>query len=169
MTGSESLCLDMRIGEIAILGPDTKSKQLFIKAVCDEIVLQTDNLIFGRLQINNQLAVHLYGLDLSEKDLNVAWDLVSKKLLGYVLLFDWNNPDSLAAVESTVDFLNSRYNIPIVIAAHLEPGSNAVPEQLLNIEFDISKQSHLTFCRLSEPKSVKNVLIILINSIIDMM
>jgi signal recognition particle receptor subunit beta len=157
----------MRIGEIAILGPDIKSKQLFIEAVCDEIFLQTDRLILGRLKINDQLIVHLYGLDLSEKDINFAWDLVSKKLLGYVVLFNWNNADSLASAKSMIDFLNSRYNIPLVIAANMEQGSNPVPEKLLDIEFDISDQSQFTFCRLSEPKSVRNVLIILINSIID--
>lgn len=160
--------LKMRIGEIAILGPDIKSNQLFVKAVCDEIVLQTESLIFGRLIINNQLAVHLYGLDLSEKDFSFAWDLVSKKLLGYVVLFNWNSPDSLSSVKSIVDFLNSRYNVPLVVAANIKQGSSPIPEELLNIEFDMSEQNQFTFCRLSEPKSARNVLIILINSIIDM-
>ncbi len=157
----------MRIGEIAILGPDWKMKQLFIKAVCDEIVLQTDTLVFGRLVINNELVVHLYGVDLSEKNLNFAWDLVAKKLLGYVVLFDWNRPDSLSAVKSTVDLLKSRYNIPVVIAANLEQGTNSIPEKLLEVKFDMSDQSQFTFYRLSEPGSVRNVLIILINSIIE--
>ncbi|MFQ5822634.1 MAG: hypothetical protein ACE5JB_01100 [bacterium] len=159
----------MRIGEIAILGPAKKIKQDFIKAVCDEIVIQTDKLIFGRLLIDNQLVVHLYGLEISEKELSFAWDLVSKKLLGYVVLFNWNNSESLSSVKSIIDFMTSRYNIPLVIAANLEKDSEPIPEEFIDVDFHISEQSQFTFCRLSKPESVKKVLIILINSVIALL
>ncbi|NIR52978.1 hypothetical protein GWO43_30570 [candidate division KSB1 bacterium] len=158
---------NMRIGEIAIVGPDLKTKKSFINAVCDDVIVETENLIFGRLQINDELVIHLYGVDLSEKELNPSWDLVSRKLLGYIVLFNWSNPNSLADVTSTVDLLAARYDIPLVIAANLKNSQTSVPRELLNAEINLTRQGQFTFCKLSDPKSVKNVLITLINSVLD--
>ena len=83
----------MRIGEIAIVGPGILPKQQFIKAVCDEIVVENNELVFGRLQINEQLVIHLYGLEFTDTEIKPSLDLVSKKLLGYVFLFDWGSHD----------------------------------------------------------------------------
>lgn len=157
----------MRIGEIAVVGPGIVPKKEFIKAVCDEVEVETENLIFGRLQINEQLSLHLYGLEFSEKDIKPSLDLVSKKLLGYVVLFNWDSSDSYSEVISTIDALTSRYNLPVVVAANLQNGITEIPSQIVNVDFDISAKGQFTFCKLSDPDSVRNVLVMLINSIID--
>ena len=156
----------MRIGEIAVVCPGFKNRHEFIKSVCDEIVVKTDKLVFGRLQVNEQLVIHLYGLDLTEKNITPAWDLVSKKLLGYIVLFSWNNADSYAKIKDTIESL-SKYELPLVIAATLQNGSFAFPKKLVNMELDLSDQAQLTFCKISDPQSVKNVLVTLINSVIE--
>ena len=157
----------MRIGEIAIVGPSTHFKQEFIKAVCDEIVVENDDLVFGRLQINEQLVLHLYGLEFTDKEIRPSLDLVSKKLLGYVFLFNWGSQDSYSAVVSSIDSLTSRYSLPLVIAANLQNGSTEIPSQMLNVDFNISSEGQFTFCKLSDSNSVRNVLVMLINSVID--
>ncbi len=149
------------------MGPDILPKQQFIKAVCDEIVVENNDLVFGRLQINEQLVIHLYGLEFTDTEIEPALDLVSKKLLGYVFLFNWGRQDSYSEVVSTIDSLTSRYNLPLVIAANLQNGSTEIPSQMLNVDFDISSEGQFTFFRLSDPESVRNVLVMLINSVID--
>jgi len=157
----------MRIGEIAIVGAGIRAKQQFIKAVCGEIVVENNDLVFGRLQINEQLVIHLYGLEFTDTEIEPALDLVSKKLLGYVFLFNWGRQDSYSEVVSTIDSLTSRYNLPLVIAANLQNGSSEIPSQMLNVDFDISSEGQFTFFRISDPESVRNVLVMLINSVID--
>ncbi|MFQ5602595.1 MAG: hypothetical protein ACE5HS_04945 [bacterium] len=157
----------MRIGEIAIVGPGKESKQEFIEAVCDEIDVITDNLIFGRLQINDQLVIHLYGLELTDRELNPSWDLVSKKLLGYVVLFNWNESESYSDVKATIDSLVSRYKIPFVVAGILQNKQKMVPDKFMHVELNLAEHVQLTFCKVSDPKSVRQVLIMLINSVID--
>ena len=157
----------MRIGEIAIVGAGILPKQQFIKAVCNEIVVENDDFLFGRLQINEQLVIHLYGLEFSDKEIKPSLDLVSKKLLGYVFLFEWGSQDSYSEVVSTIDSLTSRYKLPLVIAANLQNGSTGIPSQMLNVDFDISSDDQFTFCKLSDPESVRNVLVMLINLVID--
>lgn len=169
-TGSTSIAIantQMRIGEIAIVGPGLESNRKFVKAVCDEVILETEQLIFGRLRINEQLVLHLYGLRLLSNQLNPSWDLLSKKLLGYVVLFNWNHSESLAAVKPFVDELSDRYRIPMVVAAAVQNTNDALPERLLNVEFDLAKNSQFTFCKLTEPASVKNVLAALVNQVIE--
>ena len=156
----------MRIGEIAIVGPGIRPKQEFVKTVCDEIVVENDDLVFGRLQINEQLVIHLYGLEFTDEDIKPSLDLVSKKLLGYVFLFNWDNQD-YSDVIANVESLTTRYNLPLVIAANLQNGSTEIPSQMVNVDFDISTKGQFTFCRLSDPESVRNVLVMLINSVID--
>lgn len=157
----------MRIGEIAIVGPGRQPKYEFIKTVCDEIVVGTDDLVFGTLKINEQLVVHLYGMAIGDKDIRPSLDLVSKKLLGYVFLFNWSSQESYSQVISTIDSLTSRYNLPVVIAANLKNGSPDIPEQMLNVDFTVSPEGQFTFCRVSDPESVRNVLVMLINSVIN--
>jgi len=159
----------MRIGEIAVVGPGFQNKYDFIRSICDEVVVKTDKLIFGRLQVNEQLIIHLYGLNLDAQNVNPAWDLVSKKLLGYVVLFNWNKPDSYSDAKSIIDTLAARYKVPIVIAANLQNGKSEIPPQLLNADLELSQQAQLMFCRLSEPASVRHVLVTLINSVINTM
>ena len=157
----------MRIGEIAILGPDVDNKQRFIQAVSDSIDIQDNTLTFGRLQINSQLVVHLYGLTIREHKLNSSWDLVSKKLLGYIVLFNWNNPESFSDAKSIIEFLTTRYSMPLVIAANLNNSTNLIPRELINFGINIADQEHFTFCKVSEPESIRRVLLLLLNVIIE--
>lgn len=157
----------MRISEIAIFSPGLETNRRFVKAVCDEVVLETESMVFGRLQINNQLVLHLYGLKLADGQPNPSWDLVSKKLLGYVVLFNWNQAESLAAIKPLVDALSARYDVPMVVAATLQNGQHAIPEQIINVDFGLAKQNEFTFCKLSDAASIKKVLISLIDQVIN--
>jgi len=157
----------MRIGEVALVGQGGHAKGEFIDAVCDEIVVENEHLIFGRLQINSQLVLHLYGLDHRDGDSNPSWDLVSKKLLGYVVLFDWSSAQSFEDIKTTIDMLISRYPLPIIVAANLANSLNALPAAVTDADFNISRKTHFKFCNTAKPASVRRVLVTLIDSVID--
>lgn len=157
----------MRIAEIAVVGPGAQAKYDFIKAVSDELEIQNESLIFGRIQINDQLILHLYGLDYSETEFLPSWDLVTKKLLGYVVLFNWGEKGALSTVKSLLDTLAHRYSLPLIVVANLVDGETEFPARLLDKELNLSDQSHFVFCNVSDPASVKNALIILINTVLE--
>jgi signal recognition particle receptor subunit beta len=157
----------MRIGEIAVIGTGVDHKKRFVKSVCDEIVVETQSLIFGRMAVNDELVVHLYGLDFWTQDTNLSWDLVAKKLLGYVALFTWNNRDSYAKLKSSIDALSDLYRIPVVVAAILQNGQPPIPHELLDVDFNLAEQEQFTFCDISQPDSIKHVLSTLVDSIIQ--
>ncbi len=157
----------MRIGEIAVVGPNASAKREFIRNVSDEIVVQTDDLIFGRLRINNQLVVHLYGVNYSVENNSPLWDLVSQKLLGYVVLFNWSQQDSYIEVQKMVDSLSSIKQLPIVIAANVPGGAEILPPEFLEIKMNLQAHCEFTFCDVSNVDSVKKILVTLVDAVIE--
>lgn len=157
----------MRIGEIAVVGSKVEAKRNFIKAVSDDVEVQNDSLIFGRIKINEQLIVHLYGLEYLDEDIQPSWDLVSKKLLGYIVLFNWDAQEDLTAIQPMVNALEMRYSAPIIVAAGLKSGLNDIPPQLIDTDFALSEQCQFIFCNINDPASVKHTLLVLINTVLD--
>ena len=159
----------MRIGEIAIVGPNRLSVDKFVRAVSNEVEIQNDSLTFGRFDVNNQLLLHLYGLQYSSKNLKPAWDLVSRKLLGYVYVFDWHVSGAYSQFSEAIDTLTERYRLPFVIAAATHGNSNGISRGLAGLDLTLADQTKITFCQLDDPESVRNVLLILLNILLERM
>ena len=157
----------MRIGEIAIISPIDTTKCDFIKAASDEIVMQSQDFVFGRIYINSQLMVHLYGLNYNINGPNIPFDLLSKKILGYIVLYNWENNSSYSQIKTILDSLANNYQVPVVIAANLSQNSVPIPQQLINVDFNLSDYCDFAFYRTSDPASVKKVIVILIDSILE--
>ncbi len=157
----------MRIGEIALLGPERENQYKFIRAACQQIEMQSSPLLFGRIFINKELVLHLYGLCVPENELNMSWDVIAKKLLGYIVLFNWEDLKSYERVKSTVDFLTRRYDMPLLIAANVSEEMLNLPMDIINQNIDLAPQCDFTFFNVENPKSVKQVLIKLLDSVIE--
>ena len=99
----------MRIGEVLVISPPGSLNQSFINAVCQKLEHQDNDVNFGRLPINDELALHLYGLPMKQMDNPAAWDLISPKMLGYILLFDWNQSESARRLNTSEK--NIRYKM----------------------------------------------------------
>jgi signal recognition particle receptor subunit beta len=125
----------MRIGEIAVIGPEAKTKDEFIR------------------------------------ESNTSWDLVSKKLLGYVILFEWQNEASIHKIKSTIDTIADRYTVPLVIAANINGNNstNIIPQQFIDNTLELSKESQFKFFNVTDPESARQVLLVLIDALLDQM
>lgn len=157
----------MRIGEIAILGPDHEVRKRFIEAACQQVDLSKEQLTFGRMPIDEQLALYLYGIPLQQNDSKISWDLLARKMLGYVVLFSWDHPQSLEPVKAALDELTSRYQVSLVVAANINDGPATVPPALVDKGIAITADAKLTFCNVLQPASVRRVLLDLVNLLIN--
>ncbi len=157
----------MRIGEIAIIGPEKNIQKRFIESVCRQVEVSNEQLTFGRLPIDEQITLHLYGIPVEKDDSKVSWDLLAKKILGYVVLFSWENLQSLDQVKTTIDELTSRYEANLVVAANLDNGELSAHKTLLDEGIEITNEAKLIFCNVSNEESVRRVLLTLINLVID--
>ncbi len=156
----------MRIGEIAIVSPDREAKDRFIQTACQDIEMNGEEISFGRLQIDEQLTLHLYGITATADSGSYSWDLLFKKMLGYVMVFDWFAEDGLDRVTDLLDLLTARYEAPLVIAADVNDKALPVAEAFVNGGIPLGREASLVFCRGSDRKSVRRVLATLIDTVL---
>jgi signal recognition particle receptor subunit beta len=156
----------MRIGEIAVVSPHAAAKDRFIQAACPGVELNGTDIAVGRLPIDDDLVLHLYGITATGDSESYSWDLLFKKMLGYVMVFDWYAEDGLSNVTALLDLLTSRYDAPLVIAADIHDREPPVSAAFLNGGIPLSKEASFVFCRGSDQKSVRRVLATLINTVL---
>ena len=156
----------MRIGEIAIVGPQKDIKKTFIRSIANSIEVENGQLTFGRYNVNEQLILHLYGITVSPEGGFVSWDIISPKLLGFIALFKWGDAESFRKTQTLVDELFSKFDTEIIVAGHTEEPFPQIPAEF-EYGIPIDKRGALTFCNVNDPTSVKKVLLTLVNHIID--
>lgn len=154
----------MRIGEIAVVGANYEDRNQFIKSICDPIETINENISFGRYQINDQLLIHFYGI-FPEHD-QLSLDLISRKLLGYIVLFRWGNVNSFRQAQKFVDTFTQRYGANVVVAGQVEKNQPRMPREFES-GIPIDKQGVLAFCDINEGRSVRKVILALVDQIID--
>jgi hypothetical protein len=157
----------MRIGEIVVLGPNTNEKQRFLTSIADDIEMTSPEFSFGRLTINNQLLLHLYGVTLQPDAKTFAWDLIGRKVLGCIILFSWQDLTSFELIKPVIDQISTRYNTAMVVAAHMNSENWPDAEMFRTGGIALTPEGKFTFCDVDDPESAKHVLLALVNLLID--
>ena len=70
-------------------------------------------------------------------------------------------------MQPAIDALTARYKIPFVAAAAINSNPPAVNEKLIDSGMRLSGQTRFTFYMPGDSSSVKNVLLILVNALLD--
>jgi hypothetical protein len=68
-----------------------------------------------------------------------------------------------------VDHLTARYDVPVLVAAHVDNDYSPAPPGLLKDGITLTAEGRFTFCDVRDSISVCRTLIILIDSIIEKM
>lgn len=157
----------MRIGEIAVVGPPGKAKTEFIKSICQTSSEKDENTSFGKLQVNDQLMLHLYGISVDRNTRTFAWDMISKKILGYVVLFNWFDEKAVTEISPIIDFFSKRYETSLILAAYVDNGDYPLPKPFIEDGIPLAPESRLVFCKLNDKQTNNMVLVTLINMIIS--
>jgi len=154
------------IGEIVVVASSNSTHWSFLRSVCDQCEITNQNVVLGQITINQELFLYLYGMNANNGVVqNFAWDLLSQKMLGYVVLFDWYDFVTFPKTLQILDYLSERIEVPLVVAADVK--DNAISEKIFERGIPISSTGQFTFCRSADRQSSKNVLRILIDIIIE--
>jgi signal recognition particle receptor subunit beta len=156
----------MRIGEIVIIGASPASESQFIKTICHKIEQKNQAVSLGELKISEELLLYLYGVSAVKPVNKAAWPLLSTKILGYIIIFDWYQPQAVPTVRKTLDFLNQNYPAPIVLAGNLNGTQADVKGKLLAQHISFSNDEKLCFCRNTDERSCNDALITLLDVLI---
>ena len=157
----------MRIGEIAVLGAHANERRNFIASVCTQLEITTPHFAFGRLTINEQLTLHFYGLAVQSEGQASSLDLLSRRMLGYIVLFPWQDDPAFATIKPCIDYLTTRHEAALVVAAHT-PQAGLLPSLAVMQEgMVVNNEGKLAFFEENDPASAKRVLLSLIDLLIE--
>jgi signal recognition particle receptor subunit beta len=159
----------LRIGEVAIISYKSKEKEDFIRSICKKIDIKNDSLTFGFFEINDQLALHLYGISVDHNNKSIAWDLISRKTLGFIIIFDWDDKEILDTTKPIIDYFSNNFNAPIIIVANIKNKKDPpIPDKFFEPDgIPLSPNSRFTFSQIDDPESARNILILLVNTLIE--
>ena len=159
----------MRIGEVAIISYKSYQKENLIRSICNKIDIKDETLSFGHFKANDQLALYLYGISFDFSSNSISWDLISKKTLGFIIIFDWDDKQAFEATRPLVDYFSTNFNAPIVIVAEIKNKHDLpIPDNFfLPDGIPLSSSSRFIFSQIDDPESARSVLILLINMLIE--
>jgi len=145
------------------------AKEDFIRSICKKIDIRNDTLTFGRFEVNDQLALHLYGISVNTKNKSNPWDLISRKTLGFIVIFDWEDKNILDATKPIIDYFSTNFNAPIVIVANIKGKKDPpIPDIFFQPDgIPLSPNSRFTFGQIDDSESARNVMILLVNMLIE--
>jgi hypothetical protein len=158
----------MRIAEIAVIAPEAEARKNFIAAICGRLEVTGEQLTVGRLAVNEQLVLHLYGLAAPAATITPsAWDLLSRKLLGYIVLFSWQDQASFEQIKPGLEQITAAGETALVVAANVAEAELPALQALRDKSILVNAQGKLTFYQEAEAASMKKVLLTLVDLLIE--
>jgi len=159
----------MKIGEITIISHSSQQRDAFIRSICQKIDLQNELVSFGRFDVNDQLALHLYGISIDKQETDLSWDLISRKMLGYVVIFDWDDLISLESIKPLLDSFAETLTAPFVVVGNVDDlNKPPIPKMFFQDKgITLSPNFRFTFGQVDQPESARKILTLLIDMLLD--
>ena len=152
----------MRIGEILVVSTGGTGVEDFLKKSSSVVEKFGRDVHLGLLPIDEQIVLHLYGVQWTRYAENYPWQLLVQKALGVLVLFDWDFPESVREAEKILEFFQTRFQLPVVIASVLKEAS-AIRIQVYRGGLTLTKNSRFTLYTPEKPESLRQLVVDLIN------
>lgn len=172
----------MQSVKIVVTGPFNAGKTTFIKAVSEITVLSTERQIsdasgegsgettvamdFGRITVADDVVLYLFGTP-GQQRFSFMWETLSEGMLGFVVLVDALEEDSIAEAVSMMEFFTGMTDVPFVVAANKVAPDDSDTLSTLRDRLGLSEGIPLLPCDARERESVKGVLLSLLYRILD--
>ncbi|MBU6996154.1 MAG: ATP/GTP-binding protein [Theionarchaea archaeon] len=166
----------MMKAKILVTGAFNAGKTTFIHSISeiqpvytDKKMLDTEELTtvamdFGRITIDDDLALYLFGTPGQER-FDFMWEILKEDIIGFILLVDSVTPE-IPTARKILDFLVSHSDVPFVIACTKRDHIHALPMETLSQQMRLDDVPVIP-CVATERDSVKEVLLILLREILD--
>ena len=169
--------------KIVIAGPFAAGKTEFIKTVSEIEPVTTERKIthtkekekkesttvamdFGKIKIDDEHELYLFGTP-GQIRFNFMWDILGKGALGVVILVDSTDPSSFHEARKIINFFQSRFPIPMVVAANKQDLPNAWSPKDVATALDIYEEEGIPVIGISakNKEDVKKTLLLLLELI----
>lgn len=153
----------MRNAEILVVATSMNIARDMLSNFCSEIKDDNQDIIFGFFPIDDQFQIQLYGLEWTEDSESYVWEQLCSKILGTIILFEWNNTKSLSQAKQILHHFESNFDFPIMAASILNGKYESLPSKLYRGGLSVTKKSRFSFFNPDVPESIRALLVGLIN------
>ena len=157
-----------RIGELVVVGSSFSLEKRFITHLCQDVVITNKNMAFGRSILTDDLQLFFYGLGETEQNKQFAWELVAPKMLGYILICNWFDGQEFAQIQKMADELEQSLDAHGIIVGDMG-SAPSLPPSVIEEGFSLSKTQTFALWNSSSKWDARNIVRILIDSIIHHM
>lgn len=174
----------MQSVKVVVTGPFNAGKTTFIKAVSEITVLSTERQIsdtsgegsgettvamdFGRITVSDDVVLYLFGTPGQER-FSFMWETLSEGMLGFVVLVDATEDDSIADAKSMIDFFTQMSDVPFLVAANKVPADDTETLRSVRGALGLPDTIKLLPVDARDKESVKSVLLGLLYEILESM
>jgi small GTP-binding protein len=174
----------MQSVKVVITGPFNAGKTTFIKSVSEITVLSTERQVsdasgegagettvamdFGRITISDDVVLYLFGTP-GQQRFSFMWETLSEGMLGFVVLVDALEEDSIKEAVSMIEFFTGMSDVPFVVAANKVAPEDVETLSTLRARLGLEESAALLPCNARDRESVKGVLLGLLYRILDSM
>ena len=174
----------MQSVKVVVTGPFNAGKTTFIKAVSEITVLSTERQVsdvsgegggettvamdFGRITISDDVVLYLFGTPGQER-FSFMWETLSEGMLGFVLLVDATDPESLGDAYTMIKFFTDMSDVPFVVAANKVSPEDVDTIRAVRSSLELAEEIPLLPVDARDKDSVKAVLLGLLYEILESM
>jgi small GTP-binding protein len=168
--------------KIVVTGPSAAGKTTLIRTISEITVLSTEHDVtdetrsvqaqttvamdFGRITIDRELVLFLFGTPGQDR-FDFIWEILGEGMLGYVLLVDGTQEESVSAAVPVLAAFRRMASVPFVVAVnraeHLDPAAEA----WLRATLDLDPEVPVIPCDATDRSSAKAVLLALLYAVVD--
>ena len=158
--------------KIVVTGPFASGKTEFIKSISEIGVVSTEKKVkksdelevkeettvamdFGRITIDDNLVLHLFGTPGQER-FDFMWDILGKGALGTVMMVDSTRGESLQKARRMIDFFHTKVGAPYVVVANKQDLPDAWSPNFIRAYLDLNDGIKVIPCVAKDKESVKN-------------
>lgn len=170
--------------KVVVTGPFGAGKTTLIQTISEIDVLSTEKPVspgddahaskkhttvamdFGRLTIDAQLALYLFGTP-GQKRFDFMWDILAEGMLGFIVMVDATQPESIAEGGDILSFFRDAANVPYVVAVNRSDDDPDACVQRARDALELDAAVRVVACNALDRGSVKEVLLELLYAVLD--
>lgn len=122
---------------------------------------------FGRITIDEDLVLYIFGTPGQER-FDFMWELLSEGILGYVVMVDSVDVESLSHTKKMLEFYEP-IDVPFVVAANKQDMQGALDATEIRRRLNLTNGVQVLPCVASQRESVKQVLLTLLFEVLELL
>ena len=171
----------MQTVKMVVTGPFNSGKTEFIRSISEIDVVSTERKIssdaervkdsttvamdFGRITVDDDLVLYLFGTP-GQKRFDFMWEILSEGMLGFIVMVDSTRPETFREARSILETFRAYAPTPYVVAANKQDKKDAWEIDDMRHALRLDQKTKLLPCTAIDRKTVKEVLLQLLYSIL---